>query len=566
MPTIAEVFAEAFRHHQSGQLAQAENLYRQVLQADPGHALAWHLLGVVAAQVGQHDLAAQYIGYALQLQPVYPEAHSNLGNVLREQGKLEEAEASCRAALRINPDYVPAHNFLGNVHMAQDRLEEAETCFREALRLQPGYADAQGNLGIVLCAQAKLEEAEASCRAALLLVPNSAEAHTNLGNVFMAQGKLGEAEAYYRQALRLKPNYPEGHVNLGAVLGSQSKLEEAEACYREALRLKPGYVEAHYNLGHCLLLHGDFARGWPEYEWRRLIKESSRYAIAPPTWDGNTLDGQAILLLAEQGVGDTFQFVRYSRLVKAKGGRVLLQCPPALTELLATCPGIDEVLPAGTSLSPPHRTASLLSLPLLCRTTLETIPAEVPYLAADPARVAAWRARLADLPDFKVGICWQGNPQYKGDRLRSVPLATFGPLAAVPRVCVVALQRGAGLEQIAHQSPALRVVDLPGRAENPAKGWLDTAALIHALDLVISVDTAVAHLAGALAAPVWVALSNVPEWRWLLDRDDSPWYPTMRLFRQRQPGAWAEVFQRMAVALHHLVATRKTNASKQGPR
>jgi hypothetical protein len=197
-----------------------------------------------------------------------------------------------------------------------------------------------------------------------------------------------------------------------------------------------------------------------------------------------------------------------------------------------------------------------MSLPLLCGTTLETIPAEVPYLASDPARVAAWRARLAVHPGFKVGICWQGNPQHKRDRLRSVPLASFAPLAAVPGVCLIALQRGPGLEQIANPSAPLNVLELPGRSENPAESWLDTAALIQALDLVVSIDTAVVHLAGALGAPAWVALPFIPDWRWLLSREDSPWYPTLRLFRQRKPGDWPEVFQRIAVALPGHIARR----------
>jgi hypothetical protein len=279
--------------------------------------------------------------------------------------------------------------------------------------------------------------------------------------------------------------------------------------------------------------------------------------MPPPSWDGSALDGKTILVQAEQGAGDTFQFVRYAGIVKAKGGRVVLQCQPALAPLLASCPAVKQVVARGVPLPGCDLTAPLLSLPWLCRTTLETIPSEVPYLAMDPARVDSWRARLAAYPGVKVGICWQGNPKFKRDRLRSVPLASFAPLAAVAGVCLVVLQRGTGLEQIAQQKGNVNIVDLPGRSEDLAESWLDTAALIQALDLVISVDTAVVHLAGALGAPVWVALPSMPDWRWLLDRDDSPWYPTVRLFRQRKPGDWPEVFQRIAAALQHLVASRE---------
>ena len=625
MPTIAELFAQAVRYHQSGHLGLAENLSRQVLQGEPQHGDAWHLLGLIAEQVGRHDLAVEYIGQALRLkpgsaeahsnlgvalceqgklaeaeacyrealrlkpgyakahnnlgnilwaqgklaeaeasyrealclEPNYAEAHNNLGNALRDQGRLEEADASYKTALRLKPDYAEAHSGLGSVLWDQGKLAEAEAYYREALRLKPGYADGLSNLGVVLGDQGKREEAEACCREALRLRPSLAEAHYNLGTVFWGQGKLAEAEACYREALRLKPGFAEARCNLGVVLGDQGKPEEAEACCREALRLNAGYAEAHMNLGLYRLLHGNFAEGWPEHEWRRLTKDNLRKAPPPPSWDGSALDGQTILLQTEQGVGDAFQFVRYARLVKAKGGRVVLQCHPSLVRILASCPGIDQVVPAGTPLPGSHVTAPLLSLPMLCRTTLESIPADIPYLAVDPVRVDCWRARLAALPGFKVGICWQGSPTFKRDRLRSVPLASFAPLAAVPGVCLIALQRGPGLEQIARQGEHLGIVDLPGRSDDPAEGWLDTAALIQALDLVISVDTAVVHLAGALAAPVWVAIPFMPDWRWLLNREDSLWYPTLRLFRQRSPGNWPEVFQRIGATLHQLVTTRK---------
>jgi Tfp pilus assembly protein PilF len=588
MPTIAEFFEQAFRHHQNGDLALAETYYRQILQTEPRIPEAWHFLGVIAGQTGRNDVAVEYIGQALRLNPGCAEAHNHLGNILHDQGKLKEAETSYRQALGLKPDlaeahyglgivfrvqgmlpeaeawyrqalrfkpgYAEAHHDLGNVLHHQGKLREAEACCREALRLKPGFAEAHNRLGIVLYDQGKLAEAEACFRAALGLRSGYADVYNNLGSVLHDQGKLMEAEASYREAVRLNPEFAEAHSNLGVVLGNQGKQEEVEACYREALRLKPGYAEGHLNLSLHWLRHGDFARGWPEYEWHRRTKDNLPNALPPPTWDGSALNGQTILLQTEQGTGDAFQFIRYARLLKAAGDRVVLQCDPALAPILATCPGIDEVIAAATLLSNAHVTAPLLSLPLLCRTTLETIPAAVPYLAVDPARVDSWRARLADIPGFKVGICWQGNPNLKRDRLRSVPLASFAPLAAVPGVCLVALQRGPGLEQIAQQSETLRIVDLPGRLADSVEGWLDTAALIQALDLVIGVDTAVVHLAGALAAPVWVAVPFMPDWRWLLNRDDSPWYPTLRLFRQRSPGDWPEVFQRIAAALHHLVA------------
>jgi Flp pilus assembly protein TadD len=667
MPTIAELFEQAFHHHQNGHLGMAESLYRQVLQAEPRHADAWHLLGLIAGQVGRDDMAAQYIGQALRLNPGFADAHNNLGHVLWRLGKLAEAEACCREALRLKSRFASAHNNLGNVLWRLGKVEEAEPSYREALNVDPDYAEARNNLGIVLSAQGKLQEAEACCREALRLQPRYAEAHNSLGSVLWSQGRLAEAEASYREAVRLRPEFANAHSNLGAVLrdqgklaeaeasfrealrlrpghaeihtnlgnvlrnqgrldeaetsyrealqirpglaeahnglgivfsergnlpeaearcrealrlkqdfaeahnalgsvlGDQGKLEEAEVCIREALRLQPAYADAHTNLSFHLLLRGDFAHGWAEYEWRRQTKDL-RDGPSRPGWDGSSLNGQSILLQAEQGLGDTLEFVRYAQLVKAKGGRVVLQCQPALARIVATCPGVDQVVAAGTPPPACDLTAPLLSLPWLSGTTMETIPAEVPYFAADPARAEIWRTRLAAIPGFKVGICWQGNPQFKRDRLRSVPLASFAPLAAVPGVCLVALQRGQGLEQIAQQSQKLSIVNFPGRSEDPADSWLDTAALIQALDLIISTDTAVVHLAGALGAPTWVALSFIPDWRWLLNREDSPWYPTLRLFRQRKPGDWPEVFQRIATALHQLVAAQKTIPRKEEPR
>jgi tetratricopeptide (TPR) repeat protein len=560
MRSIAQLFDQAAFHHQSGDLAMAENLYRQLLEADPGHVDAWHLLGLIAVQVGRHDVAVEYIGQALRLKPECAEAHSNLGFVLYKQGKLAEAEACFRQALCLQPGYADAYINLGNVLRDQGKLDEAEAVYQEALRLKPGCAEAYNNLGNVPLDQGKLAEAEACFRQALCLQPGYADAHNNLGNALREQGKLDEAEASYREALRLKPGFAEAYNNLGIALGDQGKLAEGEASYRQALRLKLDYAEAHLNLSLHLLRQGNFAEGWPEYEWRRSTRDNLRDPLPPPSWDGSPLDGQSVLVQTEQGAGDAFQFIRYARLVKAKGGRVVLQCQAALARILATCPDLDQVVAAGTPLPPFPLTAPLLSLPMLCRTTLETIPAEVPYLAVDAARVQTWRTLLAALPGFKVGICWQGSPKLKRDRLRSVPLAVFGPLAKVPGVCLFALQRGPGLEQIGQQRKHLSIVDLPGRSEDPAESWLDTAAMIQALDLVISVDTAVVHLAGALGAPVWVALPFMPDWRWLVDWEDSPWYPSMRLFHQQRPGDWPEAFQRIAMALHDLVATREAAA------
>jgi hypothetical protein len=291
-----------------------------------------------------------------------------------------------------------------------------------------------------------------------------------------------------------------------------------------------------------LLLEGNFAQGWPEYDWRRWHKDVAR-PFPQPLWDGSPLKGRTLLLHAEQGLGDTLQFIRYSARVPRDGGRVVLECQPALLPLLRGLPGLDQVLPLGAALPPFDVQAPLPSLPGLFGTTADSIPAEVPYLRADPERVGQWRRELGPGDGFTVGIAWQGNPKNKGDRRRSVALSRFVPLAEVPGVRLCSLQVGAGTEQLAGADFPL--LDLGSRLTD----FVDTAAAVSCLDLVVCVDTALAHLAGALGKPVWLAVASAPDWRWLLGRPDSPWYPTLRLFRQPSPGDWQSVFAQLAAAL-----------------
>jgi Tfp pilus assembly protein PilF len=649
--SIPQAYGMAWQYYHTGQWQQAEQLFRQILQADANQVEALHLLGVIAFQTGRINLAVDYLHAAVRLKPDFAEAHNNLGvalqkqgkwadaalayqqalrmrpdaaelhhdlgivlqqqgrlaeatvclekalhlrqdyveahinlgNALQQQGKLAEAVASYQRALQLKPDCpgahlnlgvalqaqgkpaealasyqqalqrdpnsAEAHNNLGNLLREQGKLAEAVVTCQQALRLRPDYAEAHNNLGIALEKQGKLVEAEASYRQALRLLPDFAEAHNNLGNVLQTQGKLTEAVASYQQALRHRPDYPEAHRNLGLTLRDEGQLEEAMISLECALRLKPDFADAHHSRSQLWLLQGDFEQGWPEYEWRWQIQElrnapSSRRP--EPRWDGSALDGKTILLHVEQGVGDTLQFIRYASVVKERGATVVVECPSALMGVLAGCPGIDRLVRQGGPLPACDVQAALLSLPGLCGTTLATIPAKVPYLIADRARVAHWQEGLAGLSGFKVGICWQGNPGHQQDAQRSVLLSRLAPMAKIPGLRLVSLQKGPGQEQWTARPRSWPVVDLPDQRQELSQAWEDTAALICALDLVITVDTAVAHLAGALAMPVWVPLPFSPDWRWLLGRENSPWYPTMRLFRQPQRGNWDEVFDRIA--------------------
>jgi Flp pilus assembly protein TadD len=472
---------------------------------------------------------------------------------LSQQGRLGEAVASFRRALALAPGYAEAHYNLGTALLVLGRREEAVASFRAALALRPDYAAALSNLGTALDDLGRPAEAAVRLKQAARLRPDFAEAHTNLGLALVELGRLSEAEAAYEAALTVNPRHADAHANPAAACQAQGRLDEALAHFEQAMWLAPDNPAIRWNRALALLQSGSFEEGWREYEWRWNRGTPLRYSPAA-LWDGSPLAGRTILLHAEQGLGDTLQFVRYAPLVQRHGATVILECPHPLTPLLSTGTGIARVVPAGEPPPPFDVYAPLLSLPRLLGTTLAEVPADVPYLRADPVLVEHWAERLAVLPGLKVGIVWQGNPRHPWDRQRSVPLAAFAPLAQVPGVTLVSLQRDPGVEQL--QAAPFPVVHLGDGVDAQAGSFADTAAVMTSVDLVVTVDTAAAHLAGALAVPVWVALPVRCDWRWLWGRDDSPWYPTLRLFRQATWGDWAPVFGQLAAALRERAAVR----------
>jgi tetratricopeptide (TPR) repeat protein len=473
-----------------------------------------------------------------------------LGQALRcyQAGDFRAAEQLCRQLLQAEPANVQAWCVLGAACHRQGRLAEAVAGYREAVRLQPGYAAAHSNLGVALRDQGDVDGAIAAYEQALRLNPGAADAHNNLGNALAQKGQYEAAEMCFRQALRLKPEYAEGYSNLGNVLRDSGRHAEALACFEQALRLNPDHVESHFNRALEFLRTGNFTAGWAEFEWRWRLKEFHPLSFPQPRWDGSPLAGRTVLLYGEQGLGDTLQFVRFAPLVRQRGGRVILACAASLHPLLARTPGIDQLAPVNGPFPDFDVQTPLLSLGGVLQVTLAHLPAEVPYVFPDPDLVERWGGDLAGLPGFKVGIAWQGNPGQRVDRWRSFPLRVFSPLARMPGVRLVSLQKGLGTEQL-RQVPSWPVTDLGSRLDEGTGAFLDTAAVMKHLDLVVTCDTAVAHLAGALGVPVWVPLPYAADWRYLLEREDSPWYPTMRLFRQTRLGDWAEVFERIAVEL-----------------
>ena len=465
------------------------------------------------------------------------------------------------------PQSPEAHNDMGHVLAALGHHDEAIKCYERTIALRPGYAPAHNNWGLSLAAQGRLPEAVAQYREALRHEPDGFMALNNLGLALVALDQPEEAIRCYQEVLRIRPEYVEARINWGACLAEQNKLDEAAAVYEKAIEQRPQLAEAHSNLSYIRLAQGRFEEGWREYEWRRRRREAGQRILVQPEWDGAPLEGRTILLYAEQGLGDTLQFVRYAPLVNDRGGRVVVECQKALWRLLGRCQGIDELVPQGASLPPFDVHCPLPSLPGIFRTSLETVPAPVPYVFADRDLVEQWRKEVSQWDGMKVGIVWKGNPKYTHDRQRSIPLKCFSALALVAGVKLFSLQKGSGALVSEGESSELQgsfpVVDWTARLDEAAGPFMDTAAIIRSLDLVIAPDTSIAHLAGALGTPVWLALATVPDWRWLIDREDSPWYPNTRLFRQRRRGDWAEVFERMVEELRKCAQDGALRASAQ---
>jgi len=576
--TIEQALQIAFGHLHAGRATQAEELYRQILSAAPNQPDALHLLGVVCAGAGRLQEAVDLLRRAVAANPARADIRLNLGNALRQSGKLKDAIDAYRQAMALNRDFPQAITSLFTALMDH---------------------------GVALLTAMQLDPAIAIFHEAVGLRRDNAKAHYNLATALSDKGFLDEALAAYREAIRLQPDLVDALNNLGNLLEENGRYHEALAAYRQILKFQPDWAEIHWNIALALLRLGDFEQGWAEYEWRWKCKDHNvgGPTFIEPRWDGSPLDDKTILLHSEQGIGDTIQFVRYASLVAKQGARVILGCPSALFRLMQGAAGVDEVV---RSKPLPHFDVQcpLMSLPMILGTRVETIPADVSYLKVDQQLAKAWGekllafdptpsppysgeragvrgdlsssvndrtpfdARPLTLPSppstgerevnertteqgnsadrrLRVGITWAGGPKYKNDRKRSLHLSQLAPLAQVPGITFYSLQKGPAAAEVENIPPGMQWIDL----SDDLHDFADTAALISHLDLVISVDTAVAHLAGAMGKPVWVLLPTNADWRWLLERDDSPWYPTMRLFRQSRRGNWADVIERVVSAL-----------------
>jgi tetratricopeptide (TPR) repeat protein len=617
METIREALEAAVGHHHAGRLDEAGRIYAQVIAADPDNAVAWHLSGVAASQKGDTAAAIECFQKAVKLQPNYSDAHNNLGVALERVGRLDDAVACYRRALSVRPDFQVALINLGNTLLRQGkhdglaacdhqalalrpgfakeldnrgadlqrqgrfddaiachrralqlnpndfethdnlgvalqelgRFDEAAVCHREAIRLSPNVAQPHFNLGVALEQLGQIELAAASCRRAAELDPAHFEAATKLGVVLEKQRRFGEAERWYRRSVELRPDYYESVFKVAVMCEHQAKADAAERWYGRALELRPDDAEAHWNLSNVYLLKGDFERGWYEQKWRWQLGKLAPRDFDQPPWTGQSLEDKTLLVHVEQGLGDTIQFVRYAPLLKALRANVIWECQRPLARLLARCKGIDRLIPVGDALPSFDYRSPLMSIPGVLKTTVETIPAEVPYVFADPNLVSQWQEKLSGIDALRIGINWHGREGEGPYRHRDIPLEFFARLARLEGVRLLSLQKGAERDDV--KPPIIH----PGDIDAAHGSFMDTAAIMMNLDLVITSDTSIAHVAGALGVPVWVALPFAGDWRWMLNRSDSPWYPTMRLFRQTTAGEWSSVFVQIREAVEAMLTS-----------
>jgi tetratricopeptide (TPR) repeat protein len=547
LPTSISPIADAVSLHRQGRLDEAEKLYRRVLKHDKNDFNALHLLGMLNHQRGKPGEAYRLIISALKLHPRSADALANLALVLHTLKRDDEALASLDKVLALAPDHLDALNNRGNLLLQLQRADEAVAAFDRVLALEPRHIQAHINRGNALAALDRGAEALDQYDAALTLQPGNPHAYYNRGNALRTLGRDADAVEAYGSALLALPNHLSAWTNLGLALMALNRHDEARDAYRKALELAPDNADANWNDALALLTMGDYQRGFEKYEWRWKrtgMDTKLRYRQRP--WLGDApVTNKTILLHAEQGLGDTIQFARYATVLARAGAKVILEVQPELKELLKTIDGVTSVIGRGEAVPPFDLHSPLASLPLALKTELSNVPADVPYLCADPDRLARWRERLEKAPAPRVAIAWSGRADHVNDRNRSIALAQLEMLLSTPGVRFVSIQREL------RPSDAADLVGHPGMLHvgGDLSDFSDTAAVLALCDLTISVDTAVAHLAAAMGRPTYVLIPFQPDWRWTADREHSPWYPQARLFRQPAPGDWNSVLAHVREAL-----------------
>lgn len=544
---------EAADRHRAGDLAGAEKLYVSVLRDDPRNSDALAMLGTLNTQRGNTDTGVRLIDESLALTPNQPVAWFNRGNALQAVDRISEAIESFVKAANYDPSFTAAHIALGKIFARSERHREALLCFDRAVACDPKDKEVFFRRAVSLAGTRQFEKALVDLEQAMMLDPESLDIRNSYGNVLASLGRTEEALRAYDDVLARDPDYAETYSNRASSLFSMNRIDEAIESLHKAIALKPDYADAHWNLGLILLTLGQFKEGWSEYEWRWQQKKNLplRRKSDRPVWKGEPIEGKTILLYPEQGLGDSIHFSRYAGLAAAQGANVLLEAPTGLFRLFESLEGPAALVKSGDPIPAYDYLASLMSLPHIFGTTLETIPATIPYLFATPDQKRRWAEKLGGKHSIRIGIAWSGSANHFRDRMRSVPAnLLISKLTDVAGCSLHVLQKEYREPDQAflQANPALVM-----RHETDLTDFADTAGLIANLDLVITVDTSIAHLAGAMGKPVWILLSSAPDYRWLLKRDDSPWYPTARLFRQSTPGNWSEPIERIAAALRAFI-------------
>ncbi len=543
-----------------GKFEEAIKYFKKAIEINPEISDVHYNLGIAFKEKKHYDEAIKSFQNALALDENNSDAFFNLGNLYYEMKEYDHSIACYRKAIEINPSLPEAFNNLGLIFQEKGNLDEALSFYEKAIQIDQNFAMAYFNMGMVFQLQKKLDESIINYKKAIKLNPEIVHAYFNLGNIFYEKGLMDEALINYQEALQRDPNFTDVLMNIGIILHEKQHLQEAISAFRKILKLKPYDAEAHWNLSNSLLLSGDFENGWREYEWRLKVKEFEQRDFPKPLWEGSDISQKTILIYTEQGLGDAIQFVRYVALVARRAGKVILECQKELKPIFKNVKGIHQVISRGEELPEFDVHCPLLSLPYIFCTTLETIPSEIPYIFVDSLIFQKWHEKMKiDDSQLKVGLVWSGNPRHKKHYYRDFPLTTYAPFTDFKGITFYTLQKGEAGKESKNVPIGLKLIDYTEEIHD----FSDTAAIIENLDLVISVDTAVAHLAGALGKPVWTLLPFAPDWRWMLNRQDSPWYPTMRLFRQPAPGDWKTVIEKVAGELNSILKKINTNEHRR---
>lgn len=519
---------------------KAEYHFKKALAINPSFSMAYLGLGNLYKEIELFDEAIKYYEKTLSLEPESFEALNNIANTFLIKERIDDAIVYLHKALQVKPEEAEIYYTLGNIYKDKREYDKAIAYYENALKYNNEFADAYNGIGLVLQEKNQLDRAIEYYHKALEINSNDYVVYVNLAGALNLKDSYDEAISYCEKALEIKPDCIDAYINLGIITYLKRNYEDSIKYSLKAIDIDPENADAHFNLALALLLKGDFENGWREYEWRGRLKEKVWLKFDKPIWDGSDIKGKRLFVCTEQGFGDAIQFIRYVPLIKEKGvEEVIIECYPQLKPLFETVSGVDKVIPRGEELPEFDVYCHLLSLPNIFKTNISNIPSNIPYFNINKEVIEKWNTLITGNDRIKVGLAWAGSPRHKNDRNRSIMLKLLKPVLDINDIDFYSLQVGPGSEQLKELDNEKCMIDLT----NNINDFLDTAGLILNLDLVISVDTSVAHLAGALGKHVWVLLPYVPDWRWLLNREDSPWYPTMRLFRQRSSGNWDSIVQ-----------------------